>query len=295
MGFDRSASPAAKKQAVHRHEQAQDRLRQMPQVHGEGYSLYQGDALAIVPLLGSVDHCITDPPYEAEAHTRTRRARAKIEGRAPYQPIDFAPITEIQRRFLTRLHCQWVLIFCQIEASGAYKILFGEPKYKRTCTWVKTDSAPQFTGDRPAQGTEHIVCAWMAPGSSSWNAGGKRGVYIYPIRDGEERVHSTQKPLSLMKALVEDFTQRGDLVLDPFMGSGTTGVACLELGRRFVGIECDPATFAQACTRLAAAADTAAWQGVIFTPPPPKPVQSRLFTLPTSKRPHPHAQSRATA
>jgi hypothetical protein len=47
-------------------------------VHGEGYTIYQGDALTTLPLLGAFDHCITDPPYEAGAHTRMRRTRAVL-------------------------------------------------------------------------------------------------------------------------------------------------------------------------------------------------------------------------
>ena len=66
------------------------------------------------------------------------------------------------------------------------------------------------------------------------------------------RVHETQKPESLMLELVELFTDPGDIVLDPFCGSGTTGVACLRLGRRFIGIEKDAKYAAVARERLTA-------------------------------------------
>ena len=245
MGRHRQYATDAEQQAACRHRKAFARLSQTPQVQGEGYSLYQGDALTIVPLLGAFDHCMTDPPYEEEAHTRTRRTRAVLEGRAPYAPIDFPPITPRQRRFLTRLTCQWLLVFCQAEVVGKYEALLG-PKYRRPAIWQKPDGSPQFTGDRPAMGYETIVAAWCQPGRCHWEAHGKRGVYTHNVRDGEPRISPTQKPLPLMRELVRDFTQPGDLVLDPFMGSGTTGVACLAEQRRFVGIERDPATFAQA-------------------------------------------------
>jgi site-specific DNA-methyltransferase (adenine-specific) len=254
----------AERQAAWRLKQAAERLSLLPQVHTEHYSLYQGDALQIVPLLSGYDHCITDPPYEAEAHTRTRRTRAVLEGRAPSADIAFAPITEPQRRFLTRLRCQWLLVFCQAEAVGQYEALLGT-KYKRGVVWWKRDGAPQFTGDRPAMGYESIICAWCQAGRSDWNAGGKRGVYEHLVRDGEPRLHPTQKPLGLMKDLLRDFTQHHDVVLDPFMGSATTGVACLELGRRFVGIELDPGAFQIACQRLAQASA----QGRLFARPRP--------------------------
>lgn len=62
--------------------------------------------------------------------------------------------------------------------------------------------------------------------------------------------HPTTKPLALMRRIVEDFTDPDDLICDPFAGSGTTGVACIRLGRRFIGWEKDPAYFEIACRRL---------------------------------------------
>jgi DNA modification methylase len=253
VGRQRLYATNAERQAAYRERHAQDLLRQIPVVHGEDYTLYQADAVALVPLLSGYHHVITDPPYEAEAHVRTRRTRAYLEGRAPYAAIDFAPITALQRRLFGGLTCGWILVFAQVEAIGRYQDVFGA-KYKRALTWIKPDSTPQLTGDRPAQGAESIVCAWGQPGRSQWNRGGKRGTYTHLVRDGEARVHPTQKPLALMKELVRDFTQPGDLILDPFAGSGTTGAACLAEGRRFMGIEQDPRYFRMACDRLATAA-----------------------------------------
>ena len=213
-------------------------------------TLHCGDALAVVPHLPPWDHVITDPAYEDEVHTRTRRTRAVLEGRDPYAAIPFAPITEAQRRFITRLRGGWILAFCQAEAVKLYADLFGT-KYRRVCTWVKPDSAPQCTGDRPAQGAESIVCAWGAPGKSHWNAGGKRGVYTHSVHDGHPRLHPTQKPVPLLRELLRDFTQPDDVILDPFMGSGSLGVACFATGRRYVGVELDPSYFAKACTWIA--------------------------------------------
>ena len=212
--------------------------------------LYQGDALQVVPHLTGWDHVLTDPPYEQEAHTRTSRTRAGLEGRDPYAAIPFAPISEAQRRFVTSLAGGWQLIFCQVEAVGAFQALLGL-RYLRTIVWEKPDGMPQMTGDRPAMGYESIICAWAGPGRSRWNAGGKRGVYVHDVRDGHPRLHPTQKPVPLLKDLLRDFTQQGDVILDPFMGSGSLGVACIETGRRYVGIELDPTMFAQACQWIA--------------------------------------------
>ncbi|MCP4967401.1 MAG: site-specific DNA-methyltransferase [bacterium] len=66
----------------------------------------------------------------------------------------------------------------------------------------------------------------------------------------KDRLHPTQKPVLLMESLVSDFTDPGELICDPFAGSGTTGVACIRLGRRFIGWEKDPEFFETAVKRL---------------------------------------------
>jgi site-specific DNA-methyltransferase (adenine-specific) len=128
-------------------------------------------------------------------------------------------------------------------------------RYCRQAIWIKRGCTPQLTGDRPASGHECISCAHAStantPGRTVWNAGGKRGVYDHPIVSGE-REHTTPKPVPLMLELVADFTSPGETILDPFAGSGTTGVAALRLGRRFIGIEKDPTYFRLACDRLRA-------------------------------------------
>ena len=154
----------------------------------------------------------------------------------------------------------WALAFCQVEAVSAWRNAFREAgaKWKRAAAWVKPDGAPQFTGDGWAQGFECIAAAWCGRGRSKWNGGGKRGVFVHGVNNfgrlTSGRPHPTQKPLALMLELVELFTDPGDVVLDPFAGSGTTGVACLRLGRRAILIEKDPKYAAIARERLKAEA-----------------------------------------
>ena len=220
----------------------------------------------------SVDHCITDPPYEAEAHTLQRRTKSTFVGVATsgeatgmlpkVKAIDFAPITEEHRDLsayeIGRLSRRWMLVFCQAEAVGYWReaLLMGGATWKRSCIWVKPDGQPQLTGDRPGMGYESIACA-HAPGRSTWNGGGKHGVYKFMKQQPSDShggvEHPTRKPEALMDALVRDFTDPGDLILDPFAGSGTTGVAAIRLGRRFIGWERDPKYHAIAMKRLRAA------------------------------------------
>lgn len=227
--------------------------------HASAWALNEGDCLRGMAGLadGSIDVVITDPPYEAEAHT-SQRLVARAGGKLEVEPITFPPITEEMRaesaRHMARLARRWILVFCQVEAAMKWRAALetGGAVYKRTCLWVKPDGKPQYSGDRPGIGYESIVVC-HAPGRSTWNGGGSHGVFIVN-KGGDVRTgHQTQKPLALMELLVRLFSNAGELVLDPFVGSGTTGVAAIRQGRRFVGWEMNPAYVEIARKRLTAA------------------------------------------
>ena len=196
--------------------------------------LYHGDCLDILPHLEPVDLVLTDPPYEHQAHIGSRRTRAVIEGRKSNDLIQFDKITPEQRGALTKINCNWILVFCQAEAVYIYAETFGQ-FYKRPMVWIKPDCAPQFTGDRPAMGYESIVCAYLKNEKSRWNGGGKRGVYINNS-SRHDTDHQTEKPVNLLIELIKDF-HLGGVVLDPFFGSGSTAIACERLKLKWIGIE----------------------------------------------------------
>jgi site-specific DNA-methyltransferase (adenine-specific) len=232
----------------------------------------------ILPTLGKVDAVITDPPFEAEAHTDMRRTQKSIKSGAN-DVIDFAPIDERTRLALAdyvSTNCAgWALFFCQVEAAAIYRdsLNAAGAKYKRTMVWVKPDSSPQFNGQGPAQGYECIASAWCGAGASRWNGGGRRGVFEYCVNTGRFGGHPTEKPVPLMSELLKLFSGAGDTVLDPFMGSGTTGVAAIQLGRKFIGIEREPKYFDIACQRI----EQAVAQGQLFQPEPIKQEQGALL------------------
>ena len=225
-------------------------------------TLYLGDCREILPALPKVDAVVTDPPYEAEAHTLQRRVKrgphsVGIDDRAAISaPLSFEPISLETRAFIgseiARLTRRWALVFCQVEATELWRRALEPLKYKRTAIWVKPDGMPQFSGDRPGMGYESLVCC-HAEGRSKWNGGGRTGVFTHNKNSGGKHEHETQKPVPLMSELVGLFTNCGDLILGPFMGSGTTGVACANLGRKFIGIEIEQKYFDIACERIAAA------------------------------------------
>jgi site-specific DNA-methyltransferase (adenine-specific) len=222
-------------------------------------TLYLGDCLEIMPSLGPVSHIICDPPYESRLHdAKAHLSDLRKDAGPELKEIDFTAIDEIRPAFveLASAQCEgWFIAFCTVEgvARWADEINPSPLKYKRACFWIKPDCTPQLNGQGPAQGGECFVTAWAGTGHARWNSGGKRGVYTHNVngaqRDGR---HPTEKPISLMAEIIADFTKPGDTILDPFMGSGTTGIAAARARRNFIGIERDPKYFEVARSRLSA-------------------------------------------
>ena len=224
------------------------------------FAVVTGDCLDVLPTLPdrSVAHVIADPPYEAEAHTKGRRIKIpsgnntctnKRDLRGVRNaPVSFGAITEAERKAaalqMARLARRWMLVFGQIEAAPrwAASLVAGGAKYRRTCIWVKPNGQPQLSGDRPGMGYETFVVA-HAPGRMTWNGGGRCGVFTHNTANNDDGTgeHPTPKPIALMLELMLLFTDPGEVVLDPYGGSGTTGVAALRTGRRVILIEKDPA------------------------------------------------------
>ena len=248
-----------------------------------GLRLLLGDCLREIPRLGEVDHIITDPPYEAimhEAKANVGKRVLRTDGGNETRALDFDSIDAIREKFveLAAQHCRgWFIAFCSPEGVGRWAdaINASPMRYKRACVWVKPDAAPQFNGQGPALGHEAFVAAWAGRGHAGWNAGGKRGTYTHPTNSRDRHgAHPTEKPLALMKEIVADFTNPGDTILDPFMGSGTTGVACAIMGRKFIGIEKNAAYFEIAHARI----ESALGQGdLIGFPAQPVPNQTEAL------------------
>jgi DNA modification methylase len=217
-------------------------------------TLYLGDCLEVMPTLDKVNHIISDPPYEKEAHRPDRRVQNKnglIAG-----ALSFEKITDDIRENVCFLASDiingWFIAFCQAEGVAPWRdcIEAANMKYKRPMIWIKPDGMPQFNGQCAGMGYESMVSAWAGKGRSYWNGGGRHGVFTFPKDEGVKPVHETQKPIKLMLELTQLFTNEQETILDPFMGSGTTGVACAKLGRKFIGIELDEDYFNIACERI---------------------------------------------
>jgi site-specific DNA-methyltransferase (adenine-specific) len=247
-----------------------------------GQRLILGDCLSVMPLLGKVDAVVTDPPYEDELNAAMGRL-----GRLRNDGADWPSVTDGTLRFtgvnadrdaiakhMVAASEGWVIAFSLAEGVRAWRDVLQSAgaKYDTCLAWVKPDSAPRFNGQGAARGFECAVTAWAGKGHKRWNSGGKRGVYTHCVNVGRIGGHPTEKPISLMVEILSDYTQPGQIILDPFMGSGTTLVACQKMGRAGIGIEIDPDYFAIACKRI----DEAARQPDMFVEAAPRPVQEGL-------------------
>jgi len=241
-------------------------------------TLYNGDCLEVMAGLGPVSHVISDPPYEDELHNAIGRIR-RNDGREMITDLGFDGVNADRAaiaKAVVSLSTGWAILFTLAEGVRAWRdeLQANCAKYDTCLAWVKPDSTPRMNGQGAARGFECAVTAWCHTGYRKWNAGGKRGVYTHLTNDrNRDGRHPTEKPVPLMAELLADFTNPGETILDPFMGSGTTGVACAKMARRFIGIELDPRYFDIACERIAKAYS----QGVMFVDRPKKVKPADMF------------------
>ena len=195
--------------------------------------LYCADCLEVLPTLGPVDAVVTDPPYGVDYVTgasfnrcgNTKHHGVKIVGDdKPFNPAPF-------------------LGFPVVVLFGAHNYASSLPESRGWIFWHKRpDMKRNDFGDGELIWTnqDHVIRYVR----HMWN-----GV----LRDsevGDVHYHPTQKPAALMEWILQEHTQIGHTILDPFMGSGTTGMACARLGRRFIGIEIEERYFQIACERI---------------------------------------------
>lgn len=251
-----------------------NRLEKEPRMREEiigDARLILGDCREVLKTVGTVDHIICDPPYDKRTTDGMRTNSGSINS-VRLNECNWQPFEDyhLARDFLSIAN-NWVIVWCTLEDLGKFREIAGE-EYIRGGFWHKPDATPQFSGDRPAQPGE--ACAILhRKGKKVWNGGGHSAYWSFGF-ERDRQGHPTPKPIDLMKSQVLQFTNRGDLVLDPFMGSGTTGVACAKLGRKFIGIEIDPGYFDIACRRIQKAYDQ---PDMFISPPHPKPIQGELI------------------
>lgn len=240
-----------------------------------GQTLLLGDCLEIMPHLGRVDHVITDPPYSDRTHKGHDSWNKPGADGSVRSPLGYAGISEAKAKTVAEAISSicdgWIVwmtdhnLVPTIEAKLASigrKVFAPLPFYQ-------SGRSVRLAGDGPCSWTDWIIVSRTAK-QSKW--GTLRGGYI--AGEGwNDKARMGGKPLPLMLQVVDDYSRHGDTVLDPFLGGGTTAVACEKLGRHCIGIEIDEAAFDRACRRVDEATRTAD----LFIPAPPAPKQETLL------------------
>ena len=229
--------------------------------------VHYGECIRVLSKLPKekVDLVLTDPPYNASngginlpnnktggAYYKVNEEWDKFETYEDYLEFTREWITEVDRVLKPKGS---IMVCCSFHNLSEVILALKEKKYKflNLITWKKTNPMPSITRRTLTYSTEFVV--WFAKGSKwqfnykdmkKYNQGKQlRDVWEFSICNGGERIkrkdgraaHPTQKPLELFKRLIEMSSEKRQIVLDPFIGSGTTAIAAEELKRRWIGID----------------------------------------------------------
>lgn len=208
--------------------------------------LYNADCMEILPTLGNVDAVLTDPPYGLGKRMQGGPWATKA---SHYKDMHAWDLEANQA---------WI---DAILALGVPSIIWGGnyfvmPPSRCWLVWKK----PYFPT--------------MADCELAWCSEDANARVFEGLRSYGEKEHPTEKPLQLMQWCIEQLPAGCNTILDCFMGSGTTGVACAKMGRRFIGIELDSKYFDIACKRIEAAYKQ---PDLFIEPPKPKPIQDAML------------------
>jgi site-specific DNA-methyltransferase (adenine-specific) len=186
---------------------------------GAGITIYCVDAFYILPMI-KVAVIITDPPFSERTHLGAKTNKGGARNGSAL--VDFDYMTDINFirfcKLCLKVTSRWVVMTCDYRHLA---LTIDWEEHIRVGIWVKKSPMPQISGDRPAMGHEPVLILHNN-GKKYWNGGGRSAVWTdTPHKGGLP----TQKPINLIQRLVSDFTDNGELVCDPMMGTGTTLIA----------------------------------------------------------------------
>ena len=218
------------------------------EILADGVVCYLGDCREVLPTLGSVDAVVTDPPYGTGCAPRG----GKTAGSISFESVPELSWDTLDVSWIDDLPHAAIAAFCHPATAPA---LGARMRSNGLLVYVKSNPNPF--------GTSIEVCVTRGIGRRS-----PQHVVAYNAFNGQ--VHPTQKPLEVMEFVCR--RAPGETILDPFCGSGTTGVAAVKLGRKFIGIEIHEPYFDIACRRISDALK----QPDMFIEKPKPPTQEAL-------------------
>lgn len=195
-------------------------------------TLYCANSVEVLASLGRLDSVVSDPPYGMSYTAKAEKWKStRIRNDGNTSCLNWA--CRLQPNHSAYVFCRW-------------DNLVHIPKPKSLITWLKNNHGPGDCAHAHGRATEVIA---FYPGPNHSFPDGRPRDVLHCAKTLNEH-HPTEKPVDLMRSVVG---WTAGCVVDPFMGSGTTGVACAKMGRSFIGIELDPVHFETACRRIEAA------------------------------------------
>lgn len=221
-------------------------------------TLYLGDCRDILPTLGKVDAVVTDPPYGNNYSTGYRKSFVRSSTRINGDTLT-APLLNDAAELTAPLLNDAAFVYWFAAPDRLDMVLPIMRKRWSVVNVLVWDKGNCSAGDLDCSyGKQWEACVFARSTRAPMHGGRDRDILRFPRLNGNEYDHPTQKPVELFEYLIN--RHDANTILDPFMGSGTTGVACANLGRRFIGIEIEPKFFDIACRRI----EDAQRQGRLF-------------------------------
>lgn len=220
---------------------------------GDGWELRCGDCeIGMSTMIdNAVDAVICDPPFSSRTHSGVAYGKSNASNEVSRDGLSYSPIGDVQpyAAAMDRVSTGWVCVMCDHVLIPEWESAFNDlGRYVFAPVPIVTlGMGVRLQGDGPSSWAVYMIVSRPR----GLRDGTKPGAYITtrgsrssgcPVRGA--------KPLSVMEAILDDYTNPGDLVCDPFVGSGTTAVACIRMGRRFIGFERDESHFDYAIRRL---------------------------------------------
>lgn len=217
-------------------------------------TLILGDCREVLPTLGPVDCIVSDLPYKLESGGNTTgemggkfdKSQYDNSGKITNCDIEFEEIMPLLAPLLDQGHAYFMVNNRHVGAVENAALGAGF-RFHNWLVWDKSTGTPNRWY---MKNCEFTLFVFRGAAKHINDCGSRQLIKCQNVIGG---VHENQKPVSLMAHYILNSSSVGDIVLDPFMGSGTTGIAAVQTGRKFIGIEIDPAHFEVACDRLSKA------------------------------------------
>ena len=227
------------------------------------YTLENQSCFDFLPTIesGTIDLVLIDPPYEVSRDTNFQSGEKKGKDTDRFRvSMDFGAWdsnftglnTVIQECYRILKNSGTLICFYDLWKVTILKEYFEQAKFKqlRFIEWVKTNPVPINSKTNYLTNAREIAVTGVKKSKPTFHSEYDKGIYNYPICHDKGRFHPTQKPVELLKNLIQKHSNLNDIVLDCFSGSGSTAIAALEEGRNFTGCELNPEYYSKALERI---------------------------------------------